>query len=295
VLPAAEVPHVNVRFISPDYFAAMGIPLLAGRDVSEQDRPAGPPPTSAATESDGVVVLSRATARMLWPGEPPAALLGRALDFQNHTVRVVAVAADTRATLSAPAPAIAYVPYWEQTPYRISIVVRSATPVDRLAAPLRQAIWHAAPLAPIPALVPLGDLETTAVAPERYQLWLLMLFASIALLLAAMGVHALVAHSVARRRKELALRITLGAGGAGLWRLILRQALTPVVIGVLAGLLAALAGGHLVAAMLFEVQPSSPVVLVPVAFAVLGAAGAACLLPARRAIRADPWTALRTE
>jgi putative ABC transport system permease protein len=294
-LPLAEQPHVNVRFVSPGYFAAMGVPLLAGRDLDERDRPSGPPPTSAATQPDGVVVLSQATARMLWPGVRPDDLLGRALDFENHTVHVIGVAADTRATLSAPAPTIAYAPYWEETPYRISLVVRSATSAAILAAPLRAAIWRVAPLAPIPALRPLDELETEAVAPERYQLTLLLLFASLALLLAAMGVHALVAHSVARRRKELALRITLGASAGNLWRLILGQALTPVAMGVVAGLVVALATGRLLAALLFQVSPTTPLVLAPAALAVLAAAGAACLLPANRAIRADPWPAIRAE
>jgi ABC-type antimicrobial peptide transport system permease subunit len=152
-----------------------------------------------------------------------------------------------------------------------------------------------APLAPVPTLRALSDLEATAVAPQRYELTLLVLFAVLALLLAAMGVYALVAHSVARRRKELALRTTLGASAADLWRLVLRQALAPVASGVAVGLIAAIVVGRLLTAMLFQVTPFSPIVLGPVALAVLVAAGAACLLPMRRAIRVDPWTALRAE
>jgi putative ABC transport system permease protein len=295
VVPPAEELHVNVRFLSPGYFAAIGIPLLAGRDLVESDRPSGPPATSAATEPPGVVVLSRATAELLWPGAPLRELPGRALVFEGHTVHVVGIAADARATLVAAAPSMVYQPYWEQAPYRVSLVVRSAVDATTLAAPLRAAIWRVAPLAPIPTLRPLSDLEVTATASQRYQLTLLLLFAGLALLLAAMAVYALVAHSVARRRKELALRITMGARAADLWRLILRQALAPVVGGVGVGLLAALAGGRLLVALLFQVSPSSPLVLAPVALAVLVAAGAACFLSARRAVRADPWTALRAE
>lgn len=296
VVPPAETPHVNVRFVSPGYFTAIGIRLLAGRDLRGSDRPSGPPPTSAGTQPPGLIMLSRAAAQMLWPDAPLDSLLGRALLFNGQqTVRIIAVVADARTSLDAPAPPMVYQPYWEQTPYRVSLVVRGSTPFDRLAAPVRQAIWRVAPLAPIPTLRPLNDLEATAVAPQRYQLTLLLLFASLALLLAAMGVHALVAHSVARRRKELALRITMGASSADLWRLILRQALAPVVAGVAVGLVAALAAGRLLAALLFQVSPSTPVVLAPVALAVVVAAGAACLLPARRAIGADPWTALRVE
>lgn len=295
VFPSGQQPTVNVRFVSGGYFAAIGIPLLAGRDFAERDRPSGPPPASRADEPPGVLILSAATAHLLFPGMPLRDVIGRELRLQGQPVHVLGVAADARASLSAPAPAVVYTPYWTQTPYRVSLVVRGATSLAAIAGPMRDAIWRVAPLAPIPKLRALTDLEATAVAPQRYQFTLLLVFASIALLLAAMGVYALVAHSVARRRKELALRLTLGARASDLWRLILGQALTPVACGVAAGVLGALAGGRLLEAMLFEVRPSSPIVLVPVAVAVLLAASAACFLSARRGVAAEPWSALRAE
>jgi predicted permease len=292
---AAEQPHVNVRFVSPGYFTAIGIPLTAGRDISERDRPSGPPPTSAATEPPGIIVLSRATAQMLWPGTQPSDLLGRGLDLEGHRVAVVGIAADTRASLDAPAPAIVYVPYWEQAPGKISVVARSTASVSVLAGALREAIRNVAPLAPIPLVQPLDDLEGSAVASQRYQFTLLVTFASIALLLAAMGVYALVAHSVAKRRKELALRITLGARASDLWKIILGQSPLPVAVGAIAGVAPALAGGRLLATFLFEVSPTSPAVLVPAPAAVLAAAAIACVLSARSGIAAQPWGALRDE
>jgi len=298
VVAPAEEPHINVRFVSPGSFAALGIPMLAGRDLSESDRPPGPPPTSAAeaaAEPPGVLVLSKTAARLLWADTPPRDLIGRALVLEGETVHVIGIAADARASLAAAPPAVVYQPYWEEPPARISLVARSVMSAAALASSIRAAVWRVAPLAPVPTLGPLSDLEATAVAPQRYELALLVLFASLALLLAAMGVYALVAHSVARRRKELALRTTLGARAADLWRLVLRQALAPVASGVAVGLIAAVVVGRLLAAMLFDVAPASPVVLVPVALAVLVAASAACLVPTHRAIRADPWTALRAE
>ena len=241
------------------------------------------------------LVLSRATARLLWADAPLRDVIGRALVLEGERVHVVGIAEDARATLSAPPPSVVYLPYWEQPPYRVSLVARSVMSAAALASSMRAAIWRVAPLAPIPTLRPLSDLEATAVAPQRYELTLLVLFASLALLLAAMGVYALVAHSVSRRRKELALRTTLGAHAPDLWRLVLGQALAPVASGVAVGLVAAMVVGRLLAALLFQVTPFSPMVLGPVALAVLGAAGAACLVPARRAIRADPWTALRAD
>jgi predicted permease len=298
VVSPAEEPHVNVRFVSPGSFAALGIPVLAGRDLTESDRPPGPPPTSAAeaaAEPPGVLVLSRATARLLWADTPTRDLIGRALVIEGQTVHVIGIVADARAALDAAPPAVVYQPYWEQPPGHVSLVARSVMSAAALASSIRAAVWRVAPLAPVPTLRPLSDLEATAVAPQRYELTLLVLFASLALLLAAMGVYALVAHSVARRRKELALRTTLGAHAADLWRLVLRQALAPVAGGVAVGLIAAVVVGQLLAAMLFHVAPSSPMVLGPVALAVLVAASAACVVPMRRAIRADPWEALRAD
>jgi predicted lysophospholipase L1 biosynthesis ABC-type transport system permease subunit len=242
-----------------------------------------------------VLVLSRATARLLWADTPPRDLIGRALVLEGQTVHVIGIAADARAALATAPPAVVYQPYWEEPPVRVSLVARSMMSAAALASSIRAAIWRVAPLAPVPTLRPLSDLEATAVAPQRYELTLLVLFASLALLLAAMGVYALVAHSVARRRKELALRTTLGAHAADLWRLVLRQALAPVAGGVAVGLVAAIVVGPRLAAKMFEVAPASPVVLIPVALAVLAAAGAACLVPTRRAIHADPWTTLRAE
>ena len=119
---------------------------------------------------------------------------------------VVGVAADALdGSLTSAPPAVVYRPYWDYPSSSVSVVVRSTLPASALAAPLRAAIWKLAPDAPIPQLRPLSALRAEAVAPQRYQLTLLLLFAGIALLLAATGVDALVAHSVTQRRKELAI------------------------------------------------------------------------------------------
>ncbi len=131
----------------------------------------------------------------------------------------------------------------------------------------------------MPKVRPLADLESDAVAPQRYQLTLLLLFAGLAVLLAALGVYALVAHSVSRRSKELAIRIALGARGGHIWSLVVRQALVPVLAGVLAGLVGDLAAGRILASFLFQTAPSNPGVLAGAALAVLLAALAASLAP----------------
>ncbi len=297
--PAGREPSVNVRFVSPGYLGAMGIPLLAGRDLAESDRPEGWPPKNDAAEAamTEAVVISYATAQLLWPGVPTRDVVGRKIRFNDQTTpTVVGVADDARdGSLTTAPPSVVYQPYWEQVPYSVSLVVRSVLPVTSLAAPLRAAVWRLAADAPIPTLRPLSDLQSTAVAPQRYQLTLLLLFAALALLLAAMGVFALTAHNVARRRKELAIRISMGARGGDIGSLILRQALTPVAWGVGLGVAAALASGRLLSGLLFEISPANPALLAVVAAVVLLAAGTACLLPVRNATHTDPIAALRAE
>jgi hypothetical protein len=287
-----------VRFISPGYFVAMGIPLVAGRDLVERDRPAGWPPKSEAEAKTlpGPVVISRATARALWPGDEPRDIVGRKMIVNGENPTVVGIAADALdGSLTAAPPNVVYEPYWQTPPHSVSLVVRSTLPAAALTAPLRAAIWQLIPDAPIPQLRSLSDFKSTVVAPQRYQLTVLLLFAGVAVLLAAMGVYALVAHTVARRRKELALRIAIGANAGNLWSLVLRQALTPVACGVAAGVIAALASGRALASLLFEIQPTNPTVLAAVGIVVMVAAAAACLFPARRATRTDPTLALREE
>lgn len=296
--PAGREPSVNVRFVSPGYFAAIGIPLLAGRDLAESDRPAAWPPKNNAAEAamTEAVVISHATTQLLWPRVPARDVAGREIRFNDQTAVVVGVADDALdGSLTTAPPSVVYQPYWEQPPYSVSLVVRSALPVTSLATPLRTAVSRLAPDAPIAAVRPLSDLEATAVAPQRYQLTLLLQFAGLALLLAAMGVYALTAHNVARRRKELAIRISMGARGGDIRALILRQALGPVAWGVGLGVAAALASGRLLSGLLFEISPANPVLLAVVAAVVLLSAGTACLLPVRSASHTDPIVALRAE
>jgi len=228
--------------------------------------------------------------------DDPHDIVGRKMIMNGEQPTVIGITADALdGSLTTAPPSVVYEPYWQSPPYSVSLVVRSTLAAATLSAPLRVAIWQLLPDAPIPQLRSLSDFRLTVVAPQRYQLTVLLLFAGVALLLAAMGVYALVAHTVARRRKELALRIAIGASDGDLWSLVLRQALTPVACGVAAGMTAALAAGRALASQLFEIQPTDPTVLATVGVVVMLAAAAACLLPARRATRTDPTLALRSE
>jgi predicted permease len=294
----AEQPTVNVRFIGGDYFSAMEIPLIAGRNFSESDRPDGWPPKSRADEEEmhEAVIISEATSRLLWPGRDPRTLVGQPIMLNGLAATIVAVAADALdGTLTSAAPRVVYQPYWSWDPGAFSLVLRTAVPLSAIAGPLRAAVWKLAPNAPIPEIEPLRSLRAAATAPQRYQFTLLMTFAGLALLLAAIGVYALVAHSVAQRRRELAVRLALGAPAGAIRGLIAGQALAPVALGALAGLGAALAGGRVLESLLYEVRAHDPTALGAAAGVVVLAAALACVPPARRATRIDPVRALRSE
>ncbi len=296
--PPGEQPSVNVRFIGGQYLSTMEIPLIAGRDFQESDRPEGWPAKSRADleRMRQSVIISEATARMIWPGLDPRTLVGEPMMFNGLTPTIVGVAADALdGTLTSEAPAVVYQPYWNWDPSAFSVVLRTALPLSSIAAPLRAAVSTLAPNAAIPEIDRLSSLREAATAPQRYQFTLLMTFAGLALLLAAIGVYALVAHGVARRRKELAIRLALGAPGGAIRGLIAGQALVPVGLGALAGAAAALAGGRLLQSLLYDVSPQSPTTLGAAAGVVLLAAVLACVLPTYRATRVDPNVALRAE
>jgi predicted permease len=278
-------PQMTGSAISPGYLGALGVPLLAGRDLRESDR------------NQNAIVISAAAVRALWPEDADArAAVGRVIADGDTRFNIVGVAADTRTRLTDPAPPVVYVGYWSAIPpFSGSLVVRSSLPVGSLAGPLRQAIGKLAPAAPISNLQALDQLEANAVAPQRYQLTLLLLFAGLALFLAALGVYALVAHSVARRSKELAIRISLGANVGTIWSAVMRQALSPVIAGLGSGLTAAVLTGPLLRSLLFHVNPANPAVLVAAVATVGIAAVCACLGPAYRATRTDPLRALRAD
>ena len=296
--PLSKAPSVNVRFIGGQYFSAMKIPLIAGRNFTESDRPAGWPPKNRADEETmhEAVIISAATARQLWPGRDPRSLVGQPIMFNGLTPTLVGVAADALdGTLTSAAPPVVYQPYWNWEPGAFSLVLRTGLPLSAISGPLRAAVWQLAPDAPIPEIEPLNSLRAAATAPQRYQFTLLMVFGGLALLLAAIGVYALVAHSVVRRKKELAIRLALGAPPGVIRGLIAGQALAPVGLGALAGVAAALAVGRMLQSLFYGVSAHDPATLGAAAGVVLLAAALACVPPARRATRVDPNLALRAE
>lgn len=279
--PGAERPSVNVRFISADYFATLGIPLRAGRVFGDADR------------SRRVMVVSESLARQLWPGQDP---VGRRLErYPGDEFEVIGVAGDVRpAADAAPVPMV-YRPYWDWAARRMTVAVRTAGDPRSAAGAVRGAIQAIDPDVPVPTLRTMADVLGESVAPQRFQLLLVGAFAGSALLLTALGIYGVVAYAVARRGKELGIRIALGAQPADVKRLVLAQGMRPVAIGLVSGLGVALAAGRVIEALLYDTRPGDPIALGATLALLTAIALLACYLPSRRAMRVDPLTALRAE
>ncbi|MGH9479021.1 MAG: FtsX-like permease family protein, partial [Terriglobales bacterium] len=240
------------------------------------------------------VVISQQTAKALWPGRDP---IGRQVGWTGDSGRpldtVVGVVGDVRSRgLNLPPALTLYEPYTLALPPEVVMVVRGSG-LATLAPAIRRALWSAQPAATIPEIKPLGAVVSGSAASRQFQMWLVLLFALCALLLAVLGIYGVVAYAVARRTTELGVRLALGADGGRIFVMILRQGLTPVVAGLIAGVAAALASGRLLASLLFGVRASDPAVIAAVCALLLLMAAAACAIPARQAARTSPLAALR--
>ncbi|HST21470.1 MAG TPA: FtsX-like permease family protein, partial [Blastocatellia bacterium] len=282
--PITERPQANYRFISPDYFKAIGIPLLDGRTFDERDR------------KIRAAIISQATAQALWPGQNPIGIRFKRANINEPPFEVIGVIADIR-TISLqekPGPMV-YVPYWERLRPWASLVVRTTSNPTAIASGLRSAIWQIDNQVPITRLQTMEQLVDGSVAQRRFQLGLVSLFAISALLLASLGIYGIVAESVGSRTNEIGIRMALGADASRIRLMILREGLLPVALGIIIGVAASLAVGRLLSSLLFEVKASDPLILAGATLIMTLVAIAACYLPARKASRVDPLIALRYE
>jgi predicted permease len=282
--PVFERPVANYRFISPDYFAALGIPIRAGRALQPADR------------NRPVVVVSSTTAARIWPGANAVGKHMRGGDEKDPMAEVVGVVADTRTGMKGDSPPLmVYMPYWERLESGASLAIRTAQEPGAAASAVRNAIWSVDSQLPVPEMKTMQRIVSDSVSERRFQTTLLAAFALAALLLAAVGIYGVISYSVNRRRNEIAIRMALGARSAEVNRMVLGQGMRPVAAGLVIGIGVALALGRLLKAMLFEIRPADPLVLVGVVVVLGAAAGLACFAPARRATRVDPAISLRYE
>ncbi|MGO4885941.1 MAG: ABC transporter permease [Bryobacteraceae bacterium] len=279
--PLFERPMVNVRFVSPDYFKTLRIPFREGRTFDDSQR------------NRKVVILSQGTARRLWPKQDP---MGRRMLHNETLEEVVGVTADIRGTDLDKAPVMTiYVPYWQRPRLSSALLLRTAMDPRGVEAGVREVIHQVDADVPVPEMQTLSEVMSDSVAERRFQMTLAVLFAAAALALAGFGIYGVVSYSVACRRTEMGIRMALGAGAGGLQRMVLWQGIRPVVAGLAAGVVGALAAGRILSGLLFQTSARDPVTIGGVALVLLGVSAAAALIPARRATRFDPMKALRFE
>ncbi len=283
-----HAPLANFRFVTPDYFQAAGIPLRQGRFTQESDA------------QRHVALISQSVADKLWPGENPIGKQFRQGGDDRPITEVIGVVGDIRSVaLDQPPLLMVYAQsgdiFNDWNGWHASLVVRSTSDPAALAGALRGAVRSVDSTVPIVHLRQMTEVVTESVGVRRFQMSLVVLFAVLALSLAAIGIYGVLAYSVEQRRQELGLRRALGAQVSDLRWMILRQGMTPVAIGLLCGVAASLVAGSLIRSLLFGVTPSDPLTIASVALVVLAIALLACYLPTRRSMNADPMVALRYE
>jgi putative ABC transport system permease protein len=283
--PGTARPSANYRFVGPDYFRAVGMPILRGRSIDAADRTTSPPPA----------VISSRAAQSLWPNEDA---VGREFTRSDPAVRyrVVGVVADGHVTaLDTESPLMVYIPYWTENEGRSVLVVRAQADASAVVASVRRIVRDVDPDVAIAAVAPLQQVVDAAVEGRRYQASLFTAFGGAALLIAILGVYATTAYGVARRTREINIRVALGARASQVFGLVMGQSMAAIGTGVVAGVAGALATSRLIASLLFGVRPRDPVVM-GLVIAVVAIAGALAALAAARAnLRLDPASALRDE
>ncbi len=297
-MPPGENPSAQARSVHPGFFDAMGIRLLRGRLFDIRD----------VADAPLVVVINEASAREFWP-EGDA--IGKRLTYNAGVPReeqqvagglgsreIIGIVSDTKhLALAAAAEPFFYTPH-AQIPHMrdMTLVVQSdSTDPASLAGLIRREVATLDPDVPLFRVLTLASLISSATAEPRFQTLLLGTFAAIALLLALVGVYGVIAYTVSQRTHEIGLRMALGAGSGEVTRMLLSEGMTPVLIGIGVGLVGAFGLTRVLTSMLYDVSVTDPATYVAVPGALIATALLASYIPARRAMRIDPGSALRGE
>jgi predicted permease len=285
---------VDKPAVSPDYFRAMGIPLLSGRAFSDQDSSTAP----------RVAIISRSVARTFWPGGDA---LGQRITLEDHPrpgaedwLTIIGVVDDVRqASLTEKAHPAIYQPYTQVKKAeflgRMTFAIRTAAQPASMATAMRGVLRKVDRNQPVQSITAMTDLVATTTAEPQFQTRLIAIFAMLALLLAAIGVYGVLACAVAERTREIGIRMALGAEKSDITRMVLRRSLLLATAGVALGVAGDLAVTRVLAKFLFEVKPTDLPTFLVVAALLVAVALLSGLLPARRATRVDPMVALKSE
>jgi predicted permease len=288
--PKEGLSHVVLQSITPGYFRTLGIPLKRGREFTARDNTPGAPP---------VMIVNESLARRLWPGYPSGANpiglhVQEAYDKAVGWIEVVGIVADIRQGGPArDAVPEFYLPSALHPPQTAYLVVRAAGDPLGLANAIRDQVLAVDPDQPVSDIRTMEAVFEATMGRRRLTMLLLQSFAGVALLLAIIGIYGVIAYSVAQRTQEMGIRRALGAQQSDILRLVLGQGLVLTLTGGALGIGGAFALTRLMQGLLFGVSATDPLTFAGVALLFLVVALAASFIPARRAARIDPMTALR--
>ena len=288
-VPAAERPEIDFRRATTGYFQTMGIPLLKGRLVTEQD----------SINNTGAVVINEAMAKRFWPSDDP---IGKRISTatsngqQTQWQTIVGVVGSVRhlGLDVAPRPEIYYHTN-TNPPFGPVVVIRTTGDPQRVISIARAKVRELDRSVAISNVNTMEQLVAQSVAQRRFGMFLVGIFAALALVLAVVGIYGVVSYSVAQRTNEIGVRMALGASTTDVLKMVLKHGMTLALIGVGVGLAGAFAVTRLMVAVLFEVRPTDLATFATVSVGLILVALLACYVPARRAMKVDPLVALRYE
>lgn len=288
-----ERPGGGVSVVTPGYFRTMGIPMLAGRDFDLRD----------GLRAPLVAVVNRTLAEEQFRGEDPIGkrlkvawgVAGRPLTDDPEFTIVGIVADSVRAALHVKSGACLYLSHYQAPNFFASLVVRTSGDPQAVASAVRQQIRNVDPEQGTLQTATMDQIVSDSVARPRLQALLLSAFAALALLLACVGLYGVIAYSVEQRRREIGVRLAIGAAPSAVLRLVVGEGLKLTIVGLIAGLAGALATGRYLGTLLYEIRSTDPAVFSGVAALLLLSAIGASYVPARRAMHVEPATILRDE
>ncbi|HLN97220.1 MAG TPA: ABC transporter permease [Pyrinomonadaceae bacterium] len=278
-----QLPSAIYMPATPGYLEALGVPLLRGRTITESD----------TAQAPGVVVINQTLATRFFPGEDP---IGRRMTVNGVLRTVVGVVGDAKYQgLGLEAGPQTYVPH-AQSPYPgMRLIVRSTSDPSNSITAVRRKIQSVDSEEGPTRIAPMTALLAESVAQPRFNTFLIALFAALAFVLAAIGIYGMINYDVTQRTSEIGIRMALGARSRDVVRLVLRQGMISIICGLAIGIAGALALTRFLGGLLFEVRPGDPLTYLAVSIFLAVVAVVACLVPARRATKVDPLTALRYE
>ena len=286
-LPDNQLPGASFRAVTPNYFRTMGIPFLKGRDFNEQDDGREPK----------AVLISQRMADKYWSGKNP---IGQQINIRYGTGTVlreiVGIVGNVKHFgLDQDVAPEMYFPLWEDPEYFMYLVARTKSDPLALAKTIQQEVARLDRDQPVANIKTMENYFEESVAPRRFSVFLITVFAGIALVLSSIGIYSVISYSVSQRRNELGIRMALGAQARDILRLVVGQGFKLIVLGIAIGLGTALALTRLLTSLLFNVSSRDPFIFIAISLILAVVALLASYIPARRATQVDPMRALRYE